>query len=96
MRSNRLEVFCEKGVLKNFAKFTEKHLCQSLFLISPEATRVFYKKVFLKVSQRPKTCNFIKKETLAQVFSWDICEIFKNTFFTEHFRATASVNPWKL
>ena len=25
------EVFCEKGVLRNFAKFTEKHLCQSLF-----------------------------------------------------------------
>ena len=26
------EVFCEKGVLRNFAKFTGKHLCQSLFL----------------------------------------------------------------
>ena len=26
------EVFCKKGVLKNFAKFTGKHLCQSLFL----------------------------------------------------------------
>ena len=30
-RENRPEVFCKKGVLKNFAKFTEKHLCQSLF-----------------------------------------------------------------
>ena len=29
--SGRLEVFCEKGVLRNVAKFTEKHLCQSLF-----------------------------------------------------------------
>ena len=27
------------------------------------------------------TCNFIKKETLAQVFSCEFCEIFKNTFF---------------
>ena len=27
-----LEVFCKKSVLKNFAKFTGKHLCQSLFL----------------------------------------------------------------
>ena len=26
------EVFCKKVSLKNFAKFTEKHLCQSLFL----------------------------------------------------------------
>ena len=25
-------------------------------------------------------CNFIKKETLAQVFSCEICEISKNTF----------------
>ena len=28
-RSSCLEVFCEKGVLRNFAKFTEKHLCQT-------------------------------------------------------------------
>ena len=26
-------MFCKKGVLKNFAKFTEKHLCQGLSLI---------------------------------------------------------------
>ena len=26
----------------------------------------------------------IKKEALAQVFSWEFCEIFKNTFFTRH------------
>ena len=30
--SSRLDVFCKKGVLKNFAKFTGKHLCHSLFL----------------------------------------------------------------
>ena len=29
--SSRPEVFCKKGVLRNFAKFTGKHLCQSLF-----------------------------------------------------------------
>ena len=27
-RSGHLEVFCKKGVLSNFAKFTGKHLCQ--------------------------------------------------------------------
>ena len=36
-------------------------------------------------------CNFIKKETLAQVFFCELCEISKNTFFTEHIRMTASV-----
>ena len=30
-RSSRPEVFCKKGVLRNLAKFTGKHLCQSLF-----------------------------------------------------------------
>ena len=31
-RSSRPEVFCKKGVYKNFARRTGKHLCQSLFL----------------------------------------------------------------
>ena len=30
-RSSRPEVFCEKGVLRNFAKLTGKHLYLSLF-----------------------------------------------------------------
>ena len=30
-KSSRPGVFCEKSVLRNFAKFTGKHLCQSLF-----------------------------------------------------------------
>ena len=30
-RSSHPEVFCKKGVLRNFAKFTGKHLCHSLF-----------------------------------------------------------------
>ena len=38
-----------------------------------------------------ETCNFIKKESLAQVFSCESCEISKNTFFTEHLLATTSV-----
>ena len=65
-----------KGVLRYFAKFTGKHLCQSLF--------------FKKIADLPKVCNFIKKETLALVFSCEVCKISKNTFFTEHFLATAS------
>ena len=30
-RSTRPKVFCKKGVLRNFAKFIGKHLCQNLF-----------------------------------------------------------------
>ena len=56
-----------KGVLRNFTKFTGKHMCQSLFFNS-----------------------FIKKETLARIFSCEFCKTSKNTFFIEHLRATAS------
>ena len=53
--------------------------------------------MFLKISQNSQentlalAYNFIKKETLAQVFSCEFCKIFKNTLFTEHLWATASV-----
>ena len=35
-------------------------------------------------------CNFIMKETLAQVFSGEFCEISKNNCFIEHLLETAS------
>ena len=34
--------------------------------------------------------HYIKKETLAQMFSCVFCKILKNTFFTEHLQVTAS------
>ena len=66
---------------------------------------MFCKKVFLEISQssqenacarvsfliKLKTCNFIKKETLAQVFSCEFCEISKNTFFHKTPLVTASM-----
>ena len=64
-RSSRPELFYKKGVLRNFAKLTEKHLCQSL--------------LFNKVVGQ--ACKFIKKEILAQVFSCEFCKISNNTVF---------------
>ena len=78
-----LEVFYKKAVFRNFKKFTEKHLCQSLF---------FNKVAGLSCT----TCNFIKKGTLAQVFSCEFYEIFKNTYFEEHLRLAVSVDNWSL
>ena len=69
-------MFREKGVLRNFSKFTQNHLCQSLF--------------FNKVAG--SACNFMKKETLAQVFSCEFSEISKNTFFYRTTLVAASVN----
>ena len=42
-RSSHPDVFCEKGVLRNFTKFTGKHLCQNLFFnkVAGNATSVF-------------------------------------------------------
>ena len=70
----------KKDILKNFPKFTGKHLCQSLFLIKLQT----------------EACDFIKKETLAQVFSCKFFETFKSAFFTDHLRTTASEKPWFL
>ena len=44
----------------------------------------------IKLQAEAGVCNFINKETLAQVFSCEFCEIHKNTFFTEHLWVTAS------
>ena len=74
-RRSRLEVFYKKGVLRNFAKFTRKHLRQSLFLIKLQA----------------EACNFIKKETLTQVFSCKFCKISKTTFSYRTALVAASV-----
>ena len=74
-RSSRSDVFCKKSVLRNFVRFTGKHLCQSRF--------------FNKVAGlRPGT--LLKKETLVQVLSWEFCEISKNTFFHRTPPAAAS------
>ena len=53
-------------------------------------------KNFAKLSKKTpvpesQACNFIKNMTLAQVFSYEFCEIFLNTFFAEHHWTTASV-----
>ena len=35
----------------------------------------------LSSSRSAEACNFIKRETLAQMFSCEFCEIFKDTYF---------------
>ena len=64
-RSSRPGVFCKKGVLRNFEKFTGKQLCQGLF--------------FNKVAGlRPTT---LLKKRLAHTFSCEFCKISKNPYF---------------
>ena len=58
-------MFCKTGVLRNFTKFTGKHLCLSRF--------------FVKV-QTSSLQLYLKKEALAQVLSCEFGEISKSTF----------------
>ena len=66
---------------------------------------VLWKKVFFKISQisQEKTCigvflmklqtwdrQLCQKETPTEVFSYEIWEFFKNTYFEEHPRTAAS------
>ena len=69
-RISCLKVFYKTDILKNFAKFTGKHLCQSLF---------------------SRSVTSLKKETVAQLFSCEFCEIFKNSFFYKTPPVAASV-----
>ena len=41
------------------------------------------------------SCNFIRKETLAQVFSFEFWKSFKDTFFAERLQLTASAPCWR-
>ena len=59
-----------------------KHYKKCPLFSSEAATRgVLCEKVFLEISHNSQEN---KKDTLAQVFFCGFCEIFKNTFFTEH------------
>ena len=44
LRSSHLDVFCKKGILRNFAKFSGKHLCQSLFLNKVAGLQLYLKR----------------------------------------------------
>ena len=46
--------------------------------------------IFWVFFPRAEAYDFIKKETLTQVFSCEFCEISKDTFSTEHLWVAAS------
>ena len=64
-------MFCKKGVLRNFAKFTGKHLCQSLF--------------FNKVAGRSPAI-LLKKRLWHRCFPVNFVKFLRTPFLTEHLR----------
>ena len=70
----------------HYIKYTHigNHVNKCIIIRSSQR-RCSIKKVFLEILQNSQE-NFIKKESLAQVFSCEFCEISKNNFFTEQLR----------
>ena len=70
------EVFCEKFVLKNFANFTGKQLCWSLFLIKLHAWR---------------PAALLKRDSKTDVFLWNL-QNFQEHWFWRTSATTASIS----
>ena len=66
-KSSDWEVFWKKVLFIRISQISQENRCV---------------RVSLLIKFQACACNFIKKETLAQVFSCGICEILKNNFFT--------------
>ena len=75
-KNSRPEVYCKEGFLKNFAKFTGKHLRPSLF--------------FNRLKRLWRRATLLKRDSgISEMLSCESCEIFKKTYFAEHLRTTA-------
>ena len=68
-RSSRPQVFCKKGILKNFTKFTGKHLWQSLF--------------FDKVAGL-RTATLFKERLWHKCFPVNFVKFLRTSIFIEH------------
>ena len=69
------EVFCKKKVFLEISQNSQEYTCARVSLL-------------IKLQASPAT--LLKKETQAQLFSCEFCEISKNTLFTEQLWATVS------
>ena len=81
-KSSHRRCYIKKVVLRNFAIFTGKHLCWSLFLIKLKASHA---KVWFQWG-----LQLYSKETLTQVFSYEYCKISKKTYFEKYLWMAAS------
>ena len=61
-------MFCKRGVLRNFAKFTGKHLCQGLFFKKVAGLRLF----------------LLKKSLWYKCFPANFAKLLRTPFYIEH------------
>ena len=86
--SNRPEVFCRKGVLRNFVILTGKHLCQSLFFNKvagtwkPPVAAFGHKSISFSLSNKVKLwwCQLLKLWKRIQWLKMEILKKRNNAF----------------
>ena len=71
---------------KKVIPFTQKIFLCPFFLPTNFCSSIYHETL-----RGNRASNFIKNETLAEVFSCKFCKMFQKTFFTEHLWTTAFV-----
>ena len=79
VRSSCPEVFCKKGALRDFAKFTGKHLCQSLFFnkfLKKRLWHMFFHVNFVKFLRTPFLTEHLRWLLLFGAFTLFLLNLF--------------------
>ena len=74
-RSSRPELFCKKGVLRNFTRFTGQRLCQSLYFNNVASLRL---------------ATLLKKRLWYRCFPVNLVKFLRTPFYIEHLWTAAS------
>ena len=83
VRSSRSEVFCKKGVLKTLAKFTGKHLCQSLYFSNCIKKEILAQVFSCKFCEISKNMFFYRTPPVAaSEWYYDLMTSFYVCFFS--------------
>ena len=73
-------MFCQKGVLKNFEKFTGKHLCQSYQISDHKHDIYFCRKLSTKLlAQSSNKVSKVSEVTVPKKFKQTLPEVEKVT-----------------
>ena len=97
LRSSYRRCSLKKGILKNFAKFTGKHLCRSFFYQRDSDTGVFswilrsFQEHLFYITAPSNYVCLLKRELHALMLSYEFCKISQNSIFIEHFVEIVSV-----
>ena len=98
---SRLLVFCKKTVLKNLAKFTEKHLCWSLFLITLQTFRLLFSCEFCESFNNTFLIEhlwglFLSSAPIRKLHKFKVLLDFRNTLaYYKLFESSCFLEFWK-